>query len=376
MVQSKLSVKNDPFNNWKLLEALMNVVPIGMTYISPSLRVEYANPAIKQYHDFNSGLELIGKTLDQIFPPHAMDFILPFFNATLNGETVSFLGRADEKGGLVLNDDNFAKTYYFQTTYIPHLAEDDQVLGVIIIIEEITSLKRAELELTEQNAYLERFAHMLAHDLKEPVRTVKTYGDILSSKLVGRINQQETRFLNYMVDSSQRLYSIIEGLRTFNAIGSDELTYGEINLNTILEGAKEDLRLHIQENYAKIDAEALPIVRANSVLMHQLFQNLLSNAIKYSREEVAPQVHFSFEEQETYYLIGIKDNGIGIREEDKEVIFNLFSRLKTNKETTGTGLGLSLCKKIVESHKGKIWVESEVGKGSTFYFTLPKYTVN
>lgn len=270
----------------------MNVVPIGMTYISPSLGVEYANPAIKQYHGFNSSSDLIGKTLDQIFPPHAMDFILPIFNATLSGETVSFLGRTNEKGELILNDDNFTETYYFQTTYIPHLSGDDQVLGVIIIIEEITSLKRAELELTEQNAYLERFAHMLAHDLKEPVRTVKTYGDILSSKLIGRISEQETRFLNYMVDSSKRLYAFIEGLRTFNAIRSDDLTYGEINLNTILEGAKENLYLHIQENQAKVDAEPLPIVRANKVLMYQLFQNLLSNAIKYSREDIAPQVYF------------------------------------------------------------------------------------
>ena len=371
-MQSKLSVKNDPFNNWKLLEALMNVVPIGMTYISPSLEVKYANPAIKQYHGFNSGSDLLGKTLDQIFPPQAMDFILPIFNATLGGETVSFLGRTDAQGGLVLNDDDFTETYYFQTTYIPHQAGDDQVLGVIIIIEEITSLKRAELELTEQNAYLERFAHMLAHDLKEPVRTVKTYGDILSSKLNGRIDEQETRFLKYMVDSSQRLYAFIEGLRTFNAIGANNLAYGEINLNAILEGVKENLRLHIQENYAKIDADTLPIVRANSVLMHQLFQNLLSNAIKYSREEVAPKVYLSFEEQETHYLISVKDNGIGIKAEDQEVIFNLFSRIKTDKDTAGTGLGLSICKKIVESHNGKIWVESEVGKGSTFYFTLPK----
>ena len=350
----------------------MNVVPIGMTYIASNLEVKYANPAIKQYHGFNSGSELVGKTLDKIFPPNEMAFIEPIFNATLGGETVSFLGRTDDKGNLRLNDDKFAETFYFQTTYIPHEVDNEKVVGVIIIIEEITSLKRAELELTEQNAYLEKFAHMLAHDLKEPVRNIKTYGDILSNKLSNRIDAQENRFLTYMIDSAKRLYSFIEGLRTFNAIDSGYLAAGEINLNQILTGVKQNLQLSIQENYAKINIQILPIVRANSVLMHQLFQNLLSNAIKFRREEVAAKVNVYHEEKEDHYQITIEDNGIGIREEDQEIIFNLFSRLKTGKDIAGTGLGLSICKKIVESHNGKIWVESEVGKGTKFHFTLPK----
>lgn len=364
-------MNNHPSNDWKLLEAMMEVVPIGMTYIAPDLEVLYANPAIKNYHGFNSSSELIGSYINDLFPPHVMEFIRPIINATLNGETVSFLGRTDEQGQLLLNDDNFIETYYFQTTYLPHVS-NETVKGIIIIIEEITSLKRAELELTEKNNYLEQFTHMLAHDVKEPVRTVKTYGDLLSRKLANRLDEQEQRFLVYMIDSAQRLYDFIEGLRAFNAIDSEDLGSSQVNLNSIVQAIKDNLQLRVQETMARIESDNLPVIQANEVLLTQLFQNLVSNGIKFSREEVVPVINIRYTEEEKHHLICIEDNGIGIRKEDQESVFNLFYRLKVKPDAKGTGLGLAICRKIVRYYKGDIWVASTEGQGTTFCFRLPK----
>ena len=365
-------MKTDLSKNWQLLHAMMNVVPIGMTYIAPDLEVQYANPSIKQFHGFNSESELVGRRLDEIFPPHVMDFIGPIINATLSGETVSFLGRTDAEGGLVLNDENYSKTYYFQTTYIPHQLPSEEIVGFIIIIEEITSLKRAELEVIEKNNYLETFAQMLAHDLKEPVRTIKVYGDILETKLKRKFDKSESKFLRYMIDSAQRLYDFIEGLRTFNAIDIANAPAQMVDLNKVIADVKQNLFLRIQETFARIESDHLPNINAHNVLMLQLFQNLISNGIKFGREEIVPVIRIGVEEKERFYQFSVKDNGIGIREDSFDVIFNLFSRLKHGKEIAGTGLGLAICKKIIKGYGGKIWVESEIGKGSIFYFTLPK----
>jgi signal transduction histidine kinase/CHASE3 domain sensor protein len=225
-------------------------------------------------------------------------------------------------------------------------------------------------ELERKNKEIEQFAYVASHDLQEPLRTISNFSTLLEEKLKTHTDKEEREYINYITGGTQRMSQLIFDLLEYSRIGKD-MNKISINCNELVSEVLTDMAANIKESGAEIHVEKLPVVNG-VVYLKSLFQNLISNAIKFQRERAHPVISISATDKGKEFLFSIKDNGIGIEKAYHERIFLIFQRLHTRTEYAGTGIGLSQCKKAVELHGGKIWVESEPGKGSTFKFTIPK----
>jgi PAS domain S-box-containing protein len=244
-------------------------------------------------------------------------------------------------------------------------------------IMDITARKLHELELKKMleelqrsNRDLEQFAYAATHDLQEPLRMISAYSNILKSKLNGSLDEASNHYFEILIESSKRIYTLILGLLEYAHINSASESFVNTDLNAILEDVLKDLSELIRVNKAEVYVERLPVLKLVPLQMKQLFRNLILNAVKFKSEH-NPCIHIKSELNNGSYQFSIKDNGIGINQKYYEKIFVLFQKLHTRDVSPGTGIGLSICKKIVEHHGGKIWVESEPGQGTTFYFSVP-----
>lgn len=243
---------------------------------------------------------------------------------------------------------------------------------------DITDLKRVQTELekraeelTQSNAALEQFAYVASHDLQEPLRTITAFAQMLNKKHGSQLDKEANEFINYMISATGRMQALITNLLSYSKARSQNQSFSMINLSDVLKQVMENLQLGIAETGAQITYNNLPLLEANEWQMVQLFQNMISNALKF-RDNRIPQIHIQAEESESDWLISVKDNGIGIDLMYADRIFQVFKRLHTRSEYEGSGIGLATCKNIVEIHGGHIWLESVVGQGSTFFFTLKK----
>jgi PAS domain S-box-containing protein len=236
---------------------------------------------------------------------------------------------------------------------------------------EITERKRIEDELRRANQDLEQFAYSASHDLQEPLRGINIFSELLASRYGNKLDGQALEFLGNVCGSARRMDMLLRDLLAYTQAATVEKEPERIDANAVMQAAVANLAGTIAESGATFDFDPLPSVRVHEVQLQQVFQNLISNAIKYHRPGVPPVVHATARRHDGTWLFSITDNGIGIEPRFKERIFGLFKRLHTGDEYSGTGIGLSLCQRIVERHHGRIWVESEPGKGSTFHFTLP-----
>jgi signal transduction histidine kinase len=227
-------------------------------------------------------------------------------------------------------------------------------------------------QLTRKNKELEQFAYVASHDLQEPLRMVANYCQLLQRRYEGRFDADADEFIGFAVDGARRMQTLIDDLLAFSRIGTEDQPAAAVDAESCLHAVKKTMAAAITASHAAITHDPLPIVAANETEVIQLFQNLLGNAIKF-RGEAAPAVHVSVQRQGGNWLFGVRDNGIGISAEYCEQIFVIFQRLHSRNKYPGTGIGLAICKKIVERYGGKIWVESVPGFGSTFHFTLPHH---
>ncbi|MEO7766986.1 MAG: PAS domain S-box protein, partial [Ferruginibacter sp.] len=261
--------------------------------------------------------------------------------------------------------------------------------GALAMVTDITSRKRNEellqkseaslainnQELELKNRELEQFAYVASHDLQEPLRTTAGFADLLKQRYHGKIDERADKYLDFISDSTERMKVLINDLLDFSMIG----TKGElkrIDCNNMLKDLLADIMVTIKEAGADIQYTQLPVINGYPTEIKLLFQNLVINAIKFRKKEVAPEIKISAHKNLGYWEFAVSDNGIGIEKKNMERIFDLFQRLHTRTEYEGSGIGLAHCKKIVELHRGKIWVTSELGEGSTFYFSLPSVEIN
>jgi PAS domain S-box-containing protein len=225
-------------------------------------------------------------------------------------------------------------------------------------------------ELSRSNAELEQFAYIASHDLQEPLRMVSSYVQLLAKRYQGKLDQDANDFIGYATDGAFRMQRLINDLLAYSRVGTRGKSFEEINLEAVLALALENLKLAIQEKKAVVTHDRLPTAYGDSGQLTQVFQNLIDNAIKFSSDKPVA-VHISAKIEGNECVCAVKDNGIGIAPEYLNKLFLLFQRLHTRKEYAGTGLGLAICKRIIERHGGRIWVESGLNEGSTFYFRIP-----
>ncbi|HEY9679296.1 MAG TPA: ATP-binding protein [Drouetiella sp.] len=232
------------------------------------------------------------------------------------------------------------------------------------------ALKEATIRLSSSNTDLQQFAYVASHDLQEPLRAVSGFVQLLAAKNKDHFDEESLTWVRHAVEGSQRMRTLINDLLSYARIESRGKEFVTVDLNEVVKKVEHDLSVVIEETHTSISAEKLPTVMGDPTQMAQLFQNLISNGIKFHGES-SPVITINSTMKDRDYIISVKDNGRGFDMEHAERIFVIFQRLQGRTEAAGTGIGLAVCKKIVERHHGRIWVESKVGEGTTFFFSVP-----
>ena len=250
--------------------------------------------------------------------------------------------------------------------------ESGALLGFSKFLSDETAHKKIQDALTESNSALEQFSYAVSHDLQEPLRTTSAYAQLLSQRYKGKLDEDADQFLSFIVDGAKRMGALIQDLLSFARVTAEEARPASVALDEDLEAALTHLHQAIEESEASVTHDPLPTLPVDRGQMVRLFQNLVGNALKYRARERCPVIHVSAEDRGVEWVISVQDNGIGFDPAHSAAIFTPFQRLHSQEEYPGSGVGLAICRKIVEGHGGRIWAESSPGDGSKFLFTLPK----
>lgn len=265
-------------------------------------------------------------------------------------------------------------------TYPLLLKKDSTPNAILVISHDITDRKRAEKrlkatidELERSNYELQQFAYITSHDLQEPLRTISNYAGLIKRRYENQLDKDADDFIEYMVEGASRMREMIQGLLDYSRVDTKGEKFRQVDLEDVIEDVKNNLNDSIKESSAIITYEKLPIVTGDKIQLVQIFQNIISNALKFKKPDEPPKIHISVKKdaKNNEYVFSISDNGIGIEIQYTDKIFEVFKRLHTIDEYKGAGIGLSIAKRIINRHDGRIWVKSKLGEGSTFYFTLP-----
>ncbi|PCR90388.1 PAS domain S-box protein [Natrinema ejinorense] len=300
--------------------------------------------------------EVVGTTIYGRYPDELVDRIEPNFRAVFDGESNSF------------DIDLGERTLLAHT--LPVRNADDEIYAGMVVVQNVTELREYQHQLEESNEQLEQFAYAASHDLQEPLRMVTSYLQLIGDQYGDALDEDGEEFLEFAVDGAERMRQMIDGLLEYSRIETRGDPFEPVDLDDVLDDVRKDLQMRIDESNAEITTDDLPRVDGDDSQLRQVFQNLLSNAIEYS-EDKPPQVDISATRDDDQWVISVRDDGIGIDPDKQERIFEVFQRLHTHEEHSGTGIGLALARRIVERHDGEIWVDSEPDEGSTFSFTLP-----
>lgn len=304
--------------------------------------------------------DVIGKTARQVIPDLNEELIKLYAQVASTGE--SFRHEIYEP---------FLNQYHENFIFSP---EKDKVAVLFSdITERKISQQRLEQTLSElrrSNEDLEQFAHIASHDLQEPTRMMMSYAQLFNLKYGKELDETARLYLKFMTEGASRMHMLINDLLKYSSLTARQGELNNVDCNLILRDVLTDFSLSLKEGDVQISAERLPVIKGNITEIRQMFQNFIQNSIKF-RSERQPEIKIACEKQNSHWLFSISDNGIGIEKELHHKIFVIFQRLHDHDKYPGTGIGLALCKKIIERHGGNVWLDSEPGKGTTFFFTLP-----
>lgn len=362
------------------LDALINNTGDMIWSYDLDLRLIIGNAAFLQaYRDLSHEyIEEGSPILSAMLPEYIKDQWAPLYRKGLEGKGFT--------SDLIYYNEEIGEDQYLMVSFTPIRNEREEVVGAACFAKDISELKKANRKLEElnqellnnaeelaaSNADLERFAFIASHDLQEPLRMVSSFLQLLKQRYQDQLDQKAHTYIEFAVDGAKRMKELIHGLLDYARVGSPMVDAVPVDLNQVMRDVQILLKAKIEETNAVIVAERLPIIQhANYTQLLQLMQNLLSNALKY-RGETDPVVEVGLEDSGETWTIFVRDNGIGLDMRYADKIFLVFQRLHQQKVFSGTGIGLSICKRIVEKMGGKIWVESQQGKGSCFYFTIVK----
>ena len=324
-----------------------------------------ANPQGRYIDSNEAAAAMLGYSRDELLTLTIPDVLAPGEAERLPQEFKRFVG-----GKIAQSDWRFRRKdgSQFIGDLIGRQLADGRIQAVV---RDVTERRQIEDELRRANGDLEQFAYSASHDLQEPLRNVSIYSELLDKRYGSRLDGEAFEFLGHLRNGALRMQTLIHDLLAYTQVTATDIANAEDDSQEAFNVALANLSATILSSQARVTHDPLPSLAAQSLHLQQLFQNLVGNAIKYRRPNEPPQVHVKAERQNGSWLFSVRDNGLGIDPEYRERIFGLFKRLHTGDEYSGTGLGLAICQKIVERYHGNIWVESELGKGSTFYFTLP-----
>ncbi|WP_225335123.1 sensor histidine kinase [Halomicrobium urmianum] len=370
----------------KAFVALADALSDGIIVLDTASEIQYANPAVERILGYSPD-ELVGGSKLSIIPERlrenhlsALSRYLETGERNIDWEYVELPGQhADGHEvplGISLNDFVFEGDRYFVGLFrdISPRKEAEEALR-----DRERRLEELIEELEASNERLEQFAYAASHDLQEPLRMVSSYLQLIERRYADELDEDGREFIDYAVDGADRMREMIEGLLEYSRVESRGDPFEAVDLDDVLAEVRDDLQMKITESGAEITAGPLPTVRADRGQMRQVFQNLLDNAIEYSGDE-RPRVHVAAERcngpdapdtDDDWWRISVADEGVGIDADDAGRVFEVFQRLHSQADHEGTGIGLALCRRIVERHGGAIRVESDPGEGSTFRFTLP-----
>ena len=369
------------------LENLLNYANAPIIVWDPQFRITRFNHAFESLTG-RSEAEVIGQPLEILFPPESIDNSMELINKTLTGE------RWESVEIMIMHRDKSVRTVLWNsaTLFAPDgqtpvatiaqgqnitrrkQAEDElQKLNSTLesrVAERTTQLETANKELTFRLAEIEQFTYIATHDLQEPLNNLTNFTSLIREEYAGKLDADGNKYIEFISASAVRMKDLVRGLLEYSLLGK-ESEISIFDCNKIVSEVLADMTNAIQTSQAIITVNQLPTLKGFSTEMRLLFENLVDNALKFRKKGITPEITISSENLQTEWLFRVEDNGIGLDEKDREKVFVIFKRMHNRKDYEGTGIGLAHCKKIVELHGGKIWVESTKDIGSIFKFTIP-----
>jgi PAS domain S-box-containing protein len=267
---------------------------------------------------------------------------------------------------ITINDRKYLLESFLDITHLKEVETE-----IVALKEAEEEIKKKSEELARSNLELRQFAYIASHDLQEPLRAISGFTELLAKRYQGQLDERADKYISFITEGSLRMQHMIQDLLLYSRVETQAHEFVKMDSNESLEQAVTNLRVLIQENKPVITNDPLPEIIADSEQITLLFQNLIGNAIKYHKPNVVPAIHISAQKDEKNWQFSVADNGIGIDEKYADRLFKIFQRLHTRDEYSGTGIGLAVCKRIVERHGGTIWLKSKPDEGATFYFTIP-----
>lgn len=339
-----------------------NIKDYAIFLLDPEGRVVTWNEGAQRIIGYNA-VEIVGRSFSCFYVPEDVERRHPEELLKAAAEQ----GRVEEEGWRVRKD---GSRFWANTIVTPLKNEKGGLRGFAKVTQDITERRRVE-DLLRSNTELQQFANVASHDLQEPLRMVSNYVQLLAERYKGKLDADADEFIGFAVDGAKRMHLLINGLLEYARVESRGKPFQPVDFQKVFNDTLSNLKVKIEETRAKISHGPLPRVMGDGLQMGQLLQNLFGNSLKFKGTR-PPEIHFSAEQKGKEWVFACRDNGIGIDAKYFDRIFVIFQRLHARSEYEGMGLGLAICKRIVERHGGRIWVESEPGEGSTFYFTLPE----